>query len=170
MGLRYGPSEVLPFYTHEKWNIRFLELAEHFSKWSKDPSTRIGAVAVSEDKQILSNGWNGFPRGIEDSDERLNDRETKYKYVVHAEKNLIYNATHNGVSLRGASLYVFGLPCCAECAKAVIQVGIKKICCGFDGEYKDNWKESVEFAESLFKEVKIDFTYYSRKENVWYRL
>lgn len=159
---------ILPYYEHEKWNVRFIELAEHFSTWSRDPSTKIGAIAISESKQILSIGYNGFPRGIEDSEERLNDRETKYKFVVHAEKNLIYNATLNGVSLKNSNLYVFGLPCCGECAKAVIQVGIKKICCGFDGDYKDNWKESVEFAQNLFTEAKVDFTYYSRKENVWH--
>lgn len=154
----------------KKWRIRFIELAEHFSNWSRDPSTKIGAVAVSENRQILSIGYNGFPRGISDSEERLEDRETKYKHVVHAEKNLIYNACHNGISLKDSTLYVYGLPVCGECAKAVIQVGISRVICGFDGEYKENWKESVEFAEKLFNEVRIKFDYYSKKEGEWYLL
>lgn len=152
-----------------KWNIRFIELAEHISSWSKDPSTKVSAVAVSPDKQILSIGWNGFPRNVNDTDERLNDRETKYKHIVHAEKNCIYNACHNGISLKDSILYVYGLPVCGECAKAVIQVGVKRIICGFDGEYKENWKESVEFAQNIFRETKVQFSYYSRKENVWHR-
>ncbi len=152
------------------WHPRFLELAEHFSSWSRDPSTKIGAVAISEARQILSIGYNGFPRGIYDYDERLKVRETKYKYIVHAEQNLIYNACHNGISLNGSTLFVYGLPVCGECAKAVIQVGIKEVYCGFDGEYKDNWKASVGLAEDLFNETNIEFNYYSRRENIWHLL
>lgn len=154
----------------EKWIHRFLNLAEHFSTWSLDPSTKIGAIAVSDNRQILSVGYNGFPRGIEDTEERLNTREVKYKHVVHAEQNLIYNACHNGISLKDSTLYVFGLPVCGECAKAVIQVGIERVVCGFDGEYKENWKASVEFAQNLFREARIQFNYFSRKENTWHPL
>ncbi len=153
-----------------KWDFRFVELAEHFSTWSKDPSTRIGAVAVSVNRQILSIGWNGFPRGIADTEPRLNDRETKYKHVVHAEQNCIYNACHNGISLCGSSLFVYGLPVCGECSKAIVQVGVQRVVCGFDGMYKENWKESVAFAEGIFKEADIELTYYSRRENVWHQL
>ena len=110
----------------DKWDERFLLLAREISTWSKDPSTQIGAVAV-RDRQILSVGYNGFPRGIEDTPERLNHRETKYKYVVHAEQNLIYNAVNNGTSLKGSDLYVWGLPVCSECAKGVIQAGFSKV-------------------------------------------
>lgn len=153
-----------------KWEFRFLELAEHISSWSKDPSTQVSAVAISDDRQILSIGWNGFPRGVEDSEERLENREIKYKHIVHAEQNLIYNACHNGISLKNSTIYVFGLPVCGECSKALIQVGIKRVVCGFDGSIKENWKESVTFAENLFYETGIKFNYYSRKENVWHHL
>ena len=104
-----------------KWAINYLRLAEHISGWSKDPSTKCGAVAIGNRQQILSVGFNGFPRGVEDSESRLNDRPTKYSLMVHAEMNCIYNATLNGVSLDGADLYVYGLPVCAECAKGIIQ-------------------------------------------------
>ena len=82
-----------------KWDRRYLDLAAEVSKWSKDPSSKIGAVAVGSKGQVLSQGYNGFPRGIVDGGVRLNEREIKYKYIVHAEMNLIYNATYNGVSL-----------------------------------------------------------------------
>ena len=109
-----------------KWDIRFLELAKGIAGWSKDPSRKIGAIAV-DDRSVVAQGYNGFPRGIEDYAERYEDRDLKYKLVVHAEMNVIYNATYNGVSLDGATLYVWGLPVCSECAKGVIQTGIRRV-------------------------------------------
>ena len=83
----------------DKWDGRFLDIAREISTWSKDPSRKIGAIAV-RDRKILATGYNGFPKGIEDTPTRLNIREVKYQYVVHAEMNCIYNAAENGVSLR----------------------------------------------------------------------
>ena len=83
-----------------KWHKRFLEIAKEVSTWSKDPSSKIGAVIVdSNTKQIISQGYNGFPRGIVDNLEVLNNRELKYKYVIHAEINAIFNALYNGSSV-----------------------------------------------------------------------
>ena len=110
-----------------KWTRRYLDIAKEVGTWSKDPSKQIGAVAVGDKGQILSQGYNGFPRGVKDTDDRYNVREEKYKYVVHGEMNCIYNACNSGVSLNGATLYVTGLPVCSECAKGIIQVGIKKV-------------------------------------------
>ena len=87
-----------------KWDLRYLKLAEEVSSWSKDPSSKIGAIAVGNKGQVLAQGYNGFPRGVIDKPEYYLDRETKYKYVVHAEMNVIYNATYNGVSLDGATM------------------------------------------------------------------
>lgn len=155
-------------YNTLKWDIRFLELAEHFSFWSKDPSRQVGAVAISPSRQILSIGWNGFPRGIEDMKDRLDNRELKYKYIVHAEQNVLYNACQNGVSLVGSTLYTFGLPVCSECAKGVIQCGIKEVKCGFVGSIFDpRWKDSCEFAKKMFDEANIDITYYSKENGEW---
>ena len=75
----------------DKWDGRFLDIAREISTWSKDPSRKIGAIAV-RDRKILATGYNGFPKGIEDTPCRLNIREIKYQYVVHAEMNCIYNA------------------------------------------------------------------------------
>jgi dCMP deaminase len=137
------------------WKDRYLDLAKRVSTWSKDPSRKIGAVAVGSKGQILSQGFNGFPRGILDSADRYNDRPTKYKLVVHAEMNVIYNATFNGVSLDGASLYVYGLPVCSECAKGIIQVGIKNVIIYTDEAVPNIWTESYELTHEIFKEAGV---------------
>ena len=139
----------------DKWDKRYLALAKEVSTWSKDPSTQVGAVTVGQKKEVLSQGFNGFPRGIEDSNERYEDRPTKYQYVVHAEMNAIYNATYSGVSLDGATLYVYGLPICSECAKGIIQVGIKKVVVEKAKEL-DNWNESVELSKKMFGEAGVE--------------
>ena len=134
-----------------------MAMAQGVSSWSKDPNTKVGAVAVGNKGQILSQGYNGFPRGILDTDDRLNDRETKYKYVVHAEMNVIYNATYNGVSLDGADLYVYGLPVCSECAKGIIQVGIKRVYVSKEClEKRPHWFESFQQTVDMFGEAKIE--------------
>lgn len=137
------------------WRDRYLDLAKQVSTWSKDPSRKIGAVAVGSKGQILSQGFNGFPRGILDSADRYNDRPTKYKLVVHAEMNVIYNATFNGVSLDGASLYVYGLPVCSECAKGIIQVGVKEVFIYTDDAVPAIWTEAYDLTCDMFKEAGI---------------
>ena len=138
-----------------KWDERYLALAAEVATWSKDPSTQVGAVTVGSKKEVLSQGFNGFPRGIHDTDERYNHRETKYKFVVHAEMNAIYNATYSGTSLDGATLYVHGLPICSECAKGIIQVGVKKVVIKKSKEL-DNWNESVQLSKEMFDEAGIE--------------
>ncbi len=105
------------------WDARFLELARHVSQWSKDPSTKVGAVIANDQHQVLSIGYNGFPRGVEDRVSRYNDRETKLLFVAHAERNALDNAF---VDVRGATLYTSLCPC-NECAKSIIQKGIKRV-------------------------------------------
>lgn len=124
----------------DKWDYRFLRIARETSTWSKDPSSQIGAV-VTLDRRILSTGYNGIPASMKDCSERLNNREEKYKHIVHAEMNAIYNATKNGISLSSGTLYVYGLPVCSECAKGVISVGITRVVSCF-GELSDRWLKS----------------------------
>lgn len=138
-----------------EWGNRYLSLAKEISTWSKDPSRKIGAVAVGSKGQILAQGYNGFPRGILDSADRYNDRPTKYKFVVHAEMNVIYNATFNGVSLDGARLFVYGLPVCSECAKGIIQVGIKSVTIYTDEVVPEMWTESYSTTHNLFEEAGV---------------
>lgn len=134
-----------------------MDLAKQVGTWSKDPSKQIGAVAIGSKGQVLAQGYNGFPRGIDDNESRLNTKETKYKYVVHAEMNLIYNATFNGISLNGSTVYVYGLPVCSECAKGLIQVGVKQIVMSKDSleNSDEKWLESFELTIALLNEAGI---------------
>ena len=108
------------------WDEYFMGVALVASKRSKDPNTQVGACIVDSNNVILTTGYNGFPKGCSD-DEFPWDREgenTKYPYVVHAELNAILNAS--GKDLKGARIYVDLFPC-NECAKAIIQSGIREV-------------------------------------------
>ena len=108
------------------WDEYFMGIAMLAARRSKDPNTQVGACIVSQDNIIISTGYNGMPKGCSD-DEFPWDREgkvTKYPFVVHAELNAILNA--NGRDLRGSRIYVALFPC-NECAKAIIQCGIKEV-------------------------------------------
>jgi len=146
----------------DKWDIRFLRLAREVSTWSKDPSKQIGAVYVVN-RRIVSTGYNGFPRGIEDTEERYNDRELKYELVSHAEMNGIYNATAHGQSLRGATAYVWGLPICHECAKGIIQVGCVRTVMASE-DVPDNWKSSFTKTSNMFLEAGVAWSIYDASE------
>ena len=106
-----------------KWSERFMHLAEHVATWSKDPSTQVGCVIVDKHNRVVSLGFNGFPRGIKDLVNRYEDKETKYLFVAHAERNALDNAP---LSVEGCTLYSPLLPC-NECAKSIIQKGITKV-------------------------------------------
>lgn len=142
-----------------KWDLRFLELAKHISGWSKDPSTKVGAVIVNDDRVVVGMGYNGFPRGVDDAEERYNDRETKYKFVVHAELNAILAA---GEKARGATVYVYPAfgspPLCSSCAKAVIQAGILRVV-GYKPdvapEVAARWKDELEAARLMCDEAGV---------------
>ncbi|HLF13203.1 MAG TPA: dCMP deaminase family protein [Gammaproteobacteria bacterium] len=148
----------------EKWDRHFLELALLHSKLSKDPSTKVGSVIVGPDKEILSAGFNGFPRGVADTPERLANRDTKLKLVVHAEMNALLAAARAGMRLKGCALYlaatdntgkVWGGPPCTRCVVEIIQVGITEI---VTYPFKDGfskWHEDLAFARGLIDEVGI---------------
>lgn len=133
------------------WDEKFLGLAEYVSKWSKDPSTKVGAVVVREDNSVAGVGYNGFAMGLNDSEERLNNRDIKYKMIIHGEINAIVLSKE---SVKGCTLYTWPfMPCCA-CASFVIQNKIKKVV----APYSDNprWIESFKISEQLFKEAGVE--------------
>lgn len=101
---------------NEKWKLRFMEMAALVSVWSKDPSTKVGAVIVSKDRRSISTGYNGFPPGMDDGERWYKDRDHKYPRVIHAEVNAILNATFD---VRGAYLYCTHAPC-VPCASVMI--------------------------------------------------
>jgi len=147
--------------SNEKWDQRYLKLAKEVSFWSKDPSTQIGCIAVNDKGQILATGYNGFPKNIKDSRDRYENKELKYKYIVHGEMNTIYNATHNGVSLDGATMYVTGLPTCSDCAKGIIQVGVKRVVME-KIDIPDHWKDSWNLTKSLFNEAGVQHVFIAK--------
>jgi dCMP deaminase len=106
-----------------KWDRNYLGLAEHVSKWSKDPSSQVGAVIVKNNR-VVAVGFNGFPAEVEDKQEWLGNRKVKYEMVVHAEVNALIVA---GQRAEGATIYVYGRPVCSSCAGAIIQAGIARV-------------------------------------------
>jgi dCMP deaminase len=124
-----------------------MDLARHISAWSKDPSTQVGCVIVDPDRKVVGLGFNGFPRGVEDTWERYNDRLAKIPRVVHAEANAILNA---GRDLAGCTAYVTLHPCC-ECAKLLIQSGITVVYAPND-DLPDRWKDSLSMAQEMLRE------------------
>ncbi len=133
---------------NDKWDVRFLELARHVAQWSKDPSTKCGAVIVDDTKRVVSMGFNGFARGTDDSPERYADRDYKLENVIHGEENAILQA---GEDLHGYSIYSSAMPC-GSCAARIIQVGIQTVVVSCEEEdaffYRgaDSWRSK--FAHS----------------------
>lgn len=141
--------------TTEWWDRWFLGMAEYISTASKDPSTKIGAVIVDSDRRIVSTGYNGFAKGVEDKEELLLDREKKYKLIVHGEMNAIVFAQR---SIKGCTLYTTPLLPCSSCASVVIQSGIKRVVSWQN--FNDRWAESIELSKSMFKEANVSFAEY----------
>tara|TARA_X000001036_G_scaffold179663_1_gene170134 strand:+ start:1125 stop:1559 length:435 start_codon:yes stop_codon:yes gene_type:complete len=137
------------------WNERFLNLAIHISQWSKDPSTKVGCVVVGPDHEIRSTGFNGLPRGIEDNDERLNNREIKYPMICHAEENAIMHAARIGISLKECTAYVTWPPC-TRCARSLIQAGILTVIYPKNTEIPERWASDFELSMNMFKEAGIE--------------
>lgn len=147
----------------DKWNYRFMELALHISSWSKDTSTKVGCVIVSPEKAILSMGYNGFPRGVNDDVPARHERPTKYDFVVHAEENALLNAGRNGTRLNGGILYVT-MPPCTHCAGSIIQSGIKEIFY-LEPEIQKQipgWRDSLNISFTMFKEAGVKVTALNR--------
>jgi len=138
----------------QKWDARFLSLAKLVSTWSKDPSTQVGSVIVDNDNRVISMGYNGFPIGIND-DNRLQDRDIKYKIIIHAECNALMFANTN---LVGYKMYTYPFMPCPKCAGLIIQSGITKVI-----SYKympDRWHNDFEISKNLFKEANLELILY----------
>lgn len=138
----------------EKWDGRFIDLAKHISEWSKDPSTKVGCVVVGEDREVRSTGFNGFPRGIEDTAERLNDRSQKYPMICHAEENAIMHAARIGISLKGCTAYVTWPPC-SRCARSLIQAGVSEVVYPAESEIPERWEEDFEISNRMMSEAGV---------------
>lgn len=140
----------------EKWDKRYLDLAQLVSTWSKDPSTKVGAVIVGPNNRVISLGFNGFPSYVPDDPEILHNRERKYQHIIHAEMNAILSA---GNSLHvGSTIYTYPFSPCTNCASAIIQAGIMRVVSYKNSEPR--WQESLERAKEFFKLAEVDVQEY----------
>lgn len=138
----------------DKWDRRFIALSQHLATWSKDPSTQVGCVVVGPDREIRSTGFNGFPRGIEDSMARLSDREQKYPLICHAEENAIMHAARIGVALKDCIAYVTWPPC-TRCARSLIQAGVREVCFPAKLDIPDRWQDDFRLSLGMFEEAAV---------------
>lgn len=151
------------------WDKFFLDMATMVASRSKDTSMKCGAVFVrTDDNSVLSTGYNGLPRNIEYTPEKL-ERPTKYFVMEHAERNAIYNAVRNGVALLNSTCYITGLPC-ADCARAIIQVGTKRIVLPADAgdilldpNPDRTWIPGVKAGLEILAEASVSVEYFGKK-------
>jgi len=139
--------------------LSFTDVAHAVARMSKDPSTKVGALIVGPAHEVRAFGWNGFPRGVADTEARLNDRPTKYLFTAHAELNAIANAARSGASTAGCSLLVTALHPCNDCAKAIIQAGITAVYSPLP-EIDGRWANSFEVAATMFREAGVRVEFY----------
>lgn len=142
-------------YNTEKWDRWFLGMAEYVSTASKDPSTKVGAVIVDENRRVISVGYNGFPQKIKDTDVRLNNRELKLKLVVHSEINALLFANSK---VKDCTLYTFPFMPCSKCCSIFIQSGIKRIVSLFSENKR--WVEDFGLTTQLCDEAQIELKIY----------
>lgn len=146
-----------------KWDQRFCELAKYISEWSKDPKAKVGAVVHSRKGGSITIGYNGFPMGVNDSENRLQNAEEKLEYIVHAEINALIAA---GERAKESTIYVWGKPICARCAGPIIQAGVKRIVAltPYAGDSESKWVKSGRFAHEMFKEAGVQVDFYEYEE------
>ncbi len=145
-----------------KWVEYFYKIADQVKEKSKDSRTKIGAVIVGKDKEIVSTGYNSFPRGIEDNKKERQERPEKYYWFEHAERNAIYNAALIGVSTKGCTMYLTcGIPC-ADCARGIINAGISKVFIMKEGGAQSKkWEESANRSREMFNEAGVKIEWYN---------
>jgi dCMP deaminase len=147
---------------HNKWDKRFVEMAHLVSGWSKDPDRKNGAVLVTPDFRKFSVGFNGLPRGLADSPERLGDRELKNQMMVHAELNAIFNA---GFDPAGCWLYVTRFPCHA-CAQGIIQTRVAVLVTPAPDYDHPRWGASWALSNAMLKEAGMMIRIWSESDAV----
>lgn len=149
-----------------KWNYRFMELAELIATWSKDPSTKTGAVVVGPNKEIRATGYNGLVRGVDDNISERMERPTKYDFFEHAERNAIYNACLTGTCLKGCTIFCTLTPC-TDCARAIIQAGITEVVTykfeTSDSDPKNTWRDKLNYSAEMFKEAGVTYVALPKK-------
>ena len=144
-----------------EWTEYFKNIANQVKLKSKDKYTQIGAVIVGVDNEIVSTGYNSFPRGMNDDIPERQERPEKYYWMEHAERNSIYNAARIGVSTKGCDMYLSCDMPCVDCTRAIIQSGIKKVyIVKGKGAKGNHWDEHYKRSELMFKDCGVNIEYY----------
>ena len=146
--------------------LKFWPIVEAVASMSKDPSTRVGALALDDNMNIIATGFNGFPRGVKDDISRYMDRDTKLRLVSHAEQNLIAQAAYGGRTLKGSTILVSSLYPCANCAKSIIQAGVVRVMSP-EPDSSDRWLEESKWAKLMFDESSVEQIYVRKIETVY---
>jgi dCMP deaminase len=133
------------------WDEHFMDMAILVAQRSKDPSTKVGCVVVSEDKIVVATGYNGLPRGVQDRSERM-ERPAKYLWTSHAEENAVAQSARVGAKLKGGTAFVTHHPC-SRCARSLIQAGITRVVIGSGTTSMPD--EEFEVARIMFKEAGV---------------
>lgn len=141
------------------WDIKFIELSRHIAEWSKDTNRKNGAVIVDDDNIVISMGYNGFPRGCNETVETRYEKPHKYLYTEHAERNAIYHAARHGVTIKGCTMYVTMFPC-SDCARGIIQAGIKKLISPEPDVEHEKWGVHFKAALEMLDESQIEIELY----------
>lgn len=145
------------------WEEYFINIAQQVKLKSKDQKTQIGVVIVGENNEIVSTGYNSFPRGINDDIQQRQERPEKYYWFEHAERNAIYNAARIGVSTLGCTMYMTCDISCADCARGIINAGIKKVVFSKSNKpWNQIWKDSAERSIKMFEEAGIEVKYFEK--------
>lgn len=132
------------------WDEWFVGMAKYISTASKDPSTQVGAVIIDRKNRVISTGYNGFPRGINDHPDRLEKREVKYSMIVHAEINALLFATQ---PLDESTLYLWPFLSCSQCTAIIINAGIKRVVAPYN--YNERWAGSIKLSQALYHEAGV---------------
>jgi dCMP deaminase len=147
-----------PIIIETDWDQRFLDLGEYIGNWSKDRSTKVGAVIVDNDKRVIGFGYNGFVSGFRDNIDSRHERPAKYDYTEHAEANAIHTAARIGVSVKGCTMYLKWFPC-VSCTRAIIQSGITKIVCCKPDFNDVRWGAQFKISLEMLEECGIELIY-----------
>ncbi len=144
--------------TTNNWQTRFLALADHISTWSKDPDRKVGSVIVGPHNEVRAMGYNGLPRGADDTVAERFVKPAKHRFFEHSERNAIYNAARTGTSTEGCTLYSSFCPC-YECSRAIVQSGITTVVAPTPDFTLPIWGEQFVLARELFHEVGVRILY-----------
>lgn len=147
------------------WDTYFMSMAYLVAMRSKDANTHIGAVVVDNSNNVVSTGYNSFPRNIDDSRLERQVRPEKYFWFNHAEENAVANAAYIGTSLRGCRMYTNGIPCMERCAGPIINSGIKEVIvdANWNNDNGDKWQQQALKTKELFAEADVEIRFWKGK-------